>query len=900
MTVGELINKIGFKVKNEDVNKVNSTVAQIKDKATKVLGAIGVAFSATALNNMIEDYGRVNDQIRNSTKALGDQKEIQEKILAAAGRTRTTYQQTATVVANLVHENAELFGTIDEAIAFNDAATMLFKTAGKTNEDIAGLMEAINKSFAKGYIDSETLSQLLERAPEAVEILNEYLGTTSDQLEQLASDGEFSVAQLKDAFVSNSETIAQNFSLVQYRISEAITHIRDKFGYWLADLDQTTGLTSAISRMMVSGFNGMMGVLNKVRDGVINVTNKFGGMQRVLRFIAIAAASIFLALNIGKIIAGVSTMISWFKTLNLAMLLPYLKIALLAAAFIALGLIIEDFYHFMKGNDSLLGEMLERAGVDCDALREKITTTWQNIVDFITPLWEGFVSVFTYLGEQLSAFWTKYGDDILGGIGKVVSFIAEAIASVVSWITGSESAQDVMFNLGQAIGMVVAAIMIAIPVIGAINGAIALLTNPVFWVIAALVALIAVIYLVIDNWELIKEKAAEIWEAIKEFFAETLEAIADFFKSIWTSIKAWLSNVWNQIKTTAINVWNSIKTALSNILNAIKTTMQNVWNTIKTTITNILNNIKTTVTNIWNSIKSFLSTVLNAIKTTVTNVWNAIKDFMSSVLNAIKTTVTNIWNAIKSTISSVMEAIRSTVSSIWSAIQSTTSAIWEAIKAKVSEVVNGIKETVTSVFESVKSTVSNVWNNIKQTISDAMTNAWQTVKDMVAKIKDAFNFEWTLPKFKLPHVSVHGGTPPYGIGGEGSLPSFSVEWYRKGGILDGATIFGSMGGKLLGGGEAGKEAVIPLSELWKEMRSIIRDGINDVTRAMRPFMDIATVTSSTVSHVSNSSVTRNIIQNVKIENEFNGDKAIQREASTAMKKSARDVTAELAKGLNFT
>ena len=62
-------------------------------------------------------------------------------------------------------------------ITFNNAATMLFKSAGKTNEDIAGLMEAINKSFAKGYIDSETLSQLLEQSPEAVELLNKKLGT---------------------------------------------------------------------------------------------------------------------------------------------------------------------------------------------------------------------------------------------------------------------------------------------------------------------------------------------------------------------------------------------------------------------------------------------------------------------------------------------------------------------------------------------------------------------------------------------------------------------------------------------------------------------------------------------------------------------------------------------------
>ena len=79
-----------------------------------------------------------------------------------------------------------------------------------------------------------------------------------------------------------------------------------------------------------------------------------------------------------------------------------------------------------------------------------------------------------------------------------------------------------------------------------------------------------------------------------------------------------------------------------------------------------------------------------------------------------------------------------------------------------------------------------------------------------------------LPELKLPHISVDGGEAPYGIGGSGSLPSFSIQWYKNGGILNGATIFGAAGGSLLGGGEAGAEAVLPLSELWKRMTEIVK------------------------------------------------------------------------------
>ena len=100
--------------------------------------------------------------------------------------------------------------------------------------------------------------------------------------------------------------------------------------------------------------------------------------------------------------------------------------------------------------------------------------------------------------------------------------------------------------------------------------------------------------------------------------------------------------------------------------------------------------------------------------------------------------------------------------------------------------------------------------------------ARSVVSSTIEKIKGVFNFSWKLPDLKLPHISVNGGQAPYGIGGKGSLPSFSIQWYKEGGILNGATIFGAMGGNLLGGGEAGAEAVLPLSELWKQMTEIVK------------------------------------------------------------------------------
>lgn len=100
-----------------------------------------------------------------------------------------------------------------------------------------------------------------------------------------------------------------------------------------------------------------------------------------------------------------------------------------------------------------------------------------------------------------------------------------------------------------------------------------------------------------------------------------------------------------------------------------------------------------------------------------------------------------------------------------------------------------------------------------------MDSAKSAVGNAITAMKNKFNFSWSLPELKMPHVSITGSfslNPP-------SVPKFSISWYKEGGILDGAQIFGAAGGNLLGGGEAGQEAVLPLSTLWDQMKTIMQE-----------------------------------------------------------------------------
>lgn len=175
------------------------------------------------------------------------------------------------------------------------------------------------------------------------------------------------------------------------------------------------------------------------------------------------------------------------------------------------------------------------------------------------------------------------------------------------------------------------------------------------------------------------------------------------------------------------------------------------WDTVKAKASDLAGKMKTA----WNNIKTAITTSLNAAKTTVTTVWNNIRTKITSTISGIKTSVTTTFNTVKT--------------------------------------------AITSPFETAKTTVSRAVDTIKGLFPIKLGNIFSGIK--------------------LPHFKISGGEIPWGVGGLGTAPSVKIEWYKKAMnkpyVLDGATIFGAMGGKLLGGGESGREVILSYDKLAK-------------------------------------------------------------------------------------
>ena len=143
--------------------------------------------------------------------------------------------------------------------------------------------------------------------------------------------------------------------------------------------------------------------------------------------------------------------------------------------------------------------------------------------------------------------------------------------------------------------------------------------------------------------------------------------------------------------------------------------------------------------------------------------------------------------------------------------------LWDKSLENTKETVGFIDTTITTAWDDVKAATKEKWDNVVETFANVKDGVFDTFTAIYDKIKGIWDSLGELFQegfdIKLPHISVSGGVAPYGIGGQGSLPKFNIDWYANGGILTNPTIFGMQNGRFLGGGEAGAEAVLPLSNL---------------------------------------------------------------------------------------
>lgn len=556
-TLREIGFKLGYDVDKASEKKAEDSIKSLKDTATKLLGAIGIGFSLVKINGLIEEFGAVNNGIRSIVDSTEEAAEAQQTVLKAANDCRMSYADMATTVSNLSKATGDIFN-VDDAANYAAAVTKVMKTAGRSDSTITGVIEGMNKSFQKGVMDTETLNKMLEDAPETADVLAKHLGVAKSQLLDMASKGTIKVNDLKDAFLNSAEEIDAAYANVNLTVTDAIKNIRNTWGLWLADMDKTFGVTNSIARAMVKLSDTAMTFAQRIKTRLEWLADKLGGTDKLLKLIAITVGAVFLALNAGKIV-------SFLKDVRSLLTAHNAKILAIIAAIVLLALLVEDFFAFMKGENSLIGEILERNGVDVEAFRQACKDLWEQVKDII---------------DVFKQFARTIGNQLLSALKQVLPLLGKLVAAILPVIL--ELAQQIVSFIGRlaqtVLPMIVSMVERLLPfLIQIVETILPLVISLIETLLPLFMQIIeAVLPIIISLIETLLPLVMQIIEAVLPVILELIEAIVPILVQIVETILpvvleliSALLPIIEPIMTIVANLVQSLLPVLVSLLNAI-------------------------------------------------------------------------------------------------------------------------------------------------------------------------------------------------------------------------------------------------------------------------------------------------------------------------------------------
>lgn len=438
---------------------------------------------------------------------------------------------------------------------------------------------------------------------------------------------------------------------------------------------------------------------------------------------------------------------------------------------------------------------------DWDMVWQGVQEVFGAVWDFVVATFENWISTFTSLadtvlgwfGTDWETVWTNVKTFFSDTWNAISSFFSGILSGIYSSVTGTMTEiHDTFTNIWDSIT-------------GFLSGAWETIKNIVTVGIMAVKEIISAAFQIITLpfrfiWENCKDTVLSIWEIIKSVIGEKIDAVKEKITTVTTAISNVASAAWNAISSTASSLWEGIKGTIGSKIDAAKEKVSTATSTITSVASSAWSSVSSTASSLWSTISSTVSSKISAASSAV-----------SSATSTITSVASSAWSSVSSAASSKWESVRSTISSKLSSAQST-----------VSSLMSGITSTMSSGLSSALSTVSGKFSSIYSTISSKMSAARDAVGNAISALKSKFNFSWSLPHLKLPHVSISGSfsiNPP-------SVPHFGISWYKDGGILTRPTIFGAAGNNLLAGGEAGAEAVVPLATLWDKLETMITSVFN--------------------------------------------------------------------------
>lgn len=558
MTIRDIGILFGYKVDQASEQKVEGSIKSLKSMASKVLGAVGITLSVAGIKSAIDGCVEVASSIEEMQNkfdvVFGDMRNEVDKWAQeysdAIGRNKNDIKTYLADQQNLLVG----FGMTRQAGAemAEQMTSLALDLASFGNMDETASVNAMTKAVMGESEAAKTLGAVLNDSTRAQAMATLGLKGTYDKLDQLTKmqvNYQAILQQSPDA-IGDCQRSLDSYESTKKRYIAKLKEIKTIVGQFFLPTYQKILSIGAKGLTMIRDW------LQKLTD----LTDKLGGSQRVLSVLAAAFTAMLVAMNLKKIGAA----INGFTKLARAIGLGHGKALAFFAVFLLLALVIEDFILFMRGDKSLLGTMLERAGVDCEKLRQNIVGVWTKIKQAIGYIGEGVRNVVVPIFEGIRTAAVVAFEEIQKAVAKVAPGIAQFFKELSSGKVDKKKWTDIGESIGRiAVGVV--AVIAAVKGISAIFGVI----TTVISVVKAVISVIKLAFVVVKSIITVIKVVGAVISVLASAFGPVILAIA---AAIAIGVLLWKN--WDKIREAAGNLLEGIKATIGNVRDAIVTGIQ--------------------------------------------------------------------------------------------------------------------------------------------------------------------------------------------------------------------------------------------------------------------------------------------------------------------------------------
>lgn len=714
------------------------------------------------------------------------------------------------------------------------AGTAIVKTAGDFDQSMAQV-KAITGSTGKEFeslrdlaidLGAKTAYSAVECADAMTEMgkagwdTNQILDGMGGVLDAAAASGEglASVSTIVADAVSGFGLEAKDATRVADLLAHAanagtidIADLGETFKY-VAPMAQSMGLSiedvsTATTAMSMAGIKGSEAgtSLRRVLTNLVKPTDSVAGAMEELGISITRENGTFLSLD--EIVAVLRNSFSGLTDEEKAYYAATLAGANGQSGLLALlNLSAEEYANLSYEMNNCTGEAERTASVMQDNLNSKLEQLGGaleslaiKLGDILLPPLKDLIEWLTKMVEKFTALPQPVQETIVK-IAAIAAVIGPALTAIGSLTSGIGKGMQAFSSFGKSISSLITQTQAGVGPISHLGTVIGGISAPVAAIVAAIAVLVAAFIHLWKTNEEFRNNVTAIWDSVKakfDAFGDGIRQRLDAIGIDFSSVTAVIKKVWDGFCNMLAPVFEAAFSAIAAILGAILDVL-----------TGLLDVFIGLFTGNWQQ------------------AWNGVKEIFSGIWNGIKGILESILNGMRGILDVFCGWFGTTWSQVWNSIQTTFSNIWNGILNICSNVVNAITNTFSNGFNAARNIITNIFEGIWNTISNIMDSVHNTVSNVIERIKGVFNFSWSLPQLKLPHVSISGSfsiNPP-------SAPHFSIDWYRKamenGMILNGPTIFGINGNQLLAGGEAGSEAVVGTESLMR----MIQNAVSNVSK----------------------------------------------------------------------